>query len=122
MLASDPSNLPRVSRDDFVRFGNGWRIDTAPGKKLTDHAITKRMKEGYYGRTMQAAALAKTSTNKKGFVDRCKCGETKGVKWYEYKYLEAPAFLCLKCLEYARGFRVKIKSAGMAARNLEEFI
>jgi hypothetical protein len=121
MQASDPSNLPSVCKAPHTRFGNGWKVDTAPGKKLTNHAITKREKEGYYGEARKIAALnrAKPASD---FIDRCKCGETKGVKHYSYQYLPEPAFLCPACLERARGFRVKIKSAGMAKRDLNEFV
>ena len=120
MLSTDLNHLPSVCKDLAAHYGQSWRVDTAPGKPLTNHTITKRMKEGYYGRAAQQAALARTAS-KNNFVDRCACGVTLGVRWYEYKYLPQHAFLCPACLEKARGFRVKIKSAGITKRNLNEF-
>ena len=120
MLASQPNNVPRLSLNPALHYGNAWR--DARGKVLTNHAITKRMKEGWYGETAKRAALARTAVSKNGFVDRCKCGETLGVKFFDYKYLPEPGFLCPKCLETARGFRVRVKTAGMAKRDLNEFI
>lgn len=121
MLASDPNNLPRLSLSPAHHYGQSWRCDTAPGKPLTNGVITRRMKEGFYGETAKQAALSKTRAT--GFVDRCACGELKGVKFYAYKYLPAPAFHCPACLSRHREeHAVRVKAHGIARRDMEEFI
>lgn len=121
MLSSDPNNLPRLSLNPAHHYGQSWRCDTTPGKRLTNGVITRRMKEGYYGELAKQAALAKTKPT--GFVDRCACGTIQAVKFAAYKYLPNPGFYCLACLaKHREGHAVRVKAHGIARRDMDEFI
>lgn len=120
MLASDPNNLPRLSLSPSHHYGQSWRVDTAPGKPLTNGVITRRMKEGYYGQVAKAAALSKKPVS--AFIDRCACGATQEVKYMNFSYLPTAGFYCPTCRAKHRDGSVRQKAHGIARRDLNEFI
>lgn len=91
--------------EDRPRIKSTWRDPI--GKPLTDRLINKRAKEGFYGLAAKQAALNKTEN--KGFVDRCQCGEWRGIKWLDFSYLPKPGFYCHSCrlIEKSRGEKRK---------------
>jgi hypothetical protein len=118
MIMAQYEGLPSVNMNPAAHMGSGWRA--AIGKPLTNHAITKRMKEGYYGELAKQVALGKCKAN--GFIDRCECGETRGVEHRSFSYLPKAGFYCPACLERHRGGRPRERQHGKPPRDLSEFV
>lgn len=78
------------------------------GHILTDRRILKRQKQGYYEKAEQERALNKgKQLLPHGMVARCKCGETRSLRFLKYAYLPCPGIYCPTCLEHHRLSRPK---------------
>jgi hypothetical protein len=95
--------------DASCHIRSAW--PTPISKPLTNALITRRMKEGFYGEVAKQRALDRTR-RKDGLIDRCACGQLKGVRFYAYSYLEKPGFYCLTCIARLRGTKVRVKTHG----------
>jgi hypothetical protein len=105
------------------RLLSTWRDPI--GKPLTDRIITHRIKEGWYGEALKRQLLDKLPYGRThGMVDRCGCGETKGVKWLTFKYLPKPGFYCAHCRVRERNLAIKNREQEKRFRekiNIAEF-
>ena len=105
----------------IVPIKSTWRDPI--GKQLTNRIIANRIREGWYGEAMKLAALAKLPVHQTdGTLNRCACGELRGVRWYDYKYLEQPAFLCPRCLATKRTNKGVRPTNARRMRDISEFV
>jgi hypothetical protein len=88
-----------VTMDPCCRLPSTWKDEAT--KPLTNKAIARYMREGYYGRALQITAT-KERENRVGIVIRCVCGTTDGVNFMRYSYLPQAGYYCKKCRETYR--------------------
>lgn len=103
-VTGDTLFIPTVTMDAGCRFPSSWR--EAIGTPLTNAAIQRHMRNGWYGRERQLIAIGQLE-QQTGIVHRCvTCDQIAG-KHYKYAYLTKPGFYCPSCIAVIRAQHVK---------------
>ena len=106
-----------VTMDPHVHLPSTWR--DALGKPLTNAAIARYAREGWYGPEVKKDF----DRAHNGIVHRCKCGSDT-TRFAAYPYLPGEGYWCKRCIGFYRSQREKEQRlrATLKQRILAEYV